>query len=123
MELEAHLLELEERLWQAVGDRDQYERELASDAVHVFPSFGIVEREAALGGVEGARPWTSFTIADARVVPLGEHAAALVYTTCAQRGDEPAYRAAITSVYRRDAERWQLVVHQQTPLDGGRDTE
>jgi hypothetical protein len=121
--VEARLLELECRLWQAGGNRAAYARELASDAVHVFPSFGIVDRDTALDGVEGARPWARFTIDDARYVPLGDEAAALVYTATAQRDGDAPYTAAITSVYRRDGERWRLVLHQQTPLDGREEAE
>jgi hypothetical protein len=32
------------------------------------------------------------------------------------RAPDQRYRAAITSVYRRGVDGWQLVLHQQTPL-------
>ena len=114
----AALVAAEERFWLAAGDRGSYAAQLAPDAVHVFPGWGVAEREAVLQGVADARPWESFTIDDPRLVPLGPDAAALVYTTRATRGGDPAYHAAITSVYRRTAGAWRLVLHQQTPIDG-----
>jgi hypothetical protein len=69
-----------------------------------------------LAGVESATPWETVTIDDARLVSLGEDAAAIVYQAHAKRADEEVYRAAITSVYRRDDGDWELALHQQTPL-------
>ena len=107
---------LEEGFWRSAGDREGYARHLAVDAVHVFPGWGIVGRDQALTGVAAATPWEAFTIEEPHVVTLGDGAAALVYTAHAYRGGD-AYRAAITSVYERRDGRWQLVLHQQTPLD------
>jgi hypothetical protein len=110
------LIPAEERFWRAAGNRDAYAAGLAPDAVHVFPGLGVLEREPVLDGVAGAEPWQSFSIDDARVVPLGPDAAALVYTTLAERAGAEPYEAAITSVYRRQHGRWLLALHQQTPL-------
>jgi ketosteroid isomerase-like protein len=116
MAREPSLLDLEEAFWRAAGDRARYEERLAADAVHVFPGWGVTEREAALDAVAQAEPWEKFTIDQGRVVLLGEGAAALVYRVTAQRTGAAPYEAAITSVYRRTADGWELVVHQQTPL-------
>jgi ketosteroid isomerase-like protein len=109
------LIPLEEAFWRAAGDADAYASHLAADAVHVFPAWGVAEREAVLAGVRSAAPWTSFAIEEPRVVALGDDAAALVYVARATRGGEE-YHAAITSVYRSRDDGWELVVHQQTPL-------
>jgi hypothetical protein len=109
------LIPLEEAFWRAAGDPDAYATRLAADAVHVFPGWGVAERDAVLGGVASASPWTSFSIEEPRVVQLGDAAAALVYTARASRGAEE-YRAGITSAYRRRGDGWELAVHQQTPL-------
>ena len=121
MDTEATLVELEERFWRAAGDRERYEADLAPDAVHVFPGWGVAGRDRVLEGVAEAEPWTSFTLSDVRLVALGEDAAGLVYTARAQRGEAPSYAAAITSVYRRAGGGWQLVLHQQTPLSADAD--
>jgi ketosteroid isomerase-like protein len=109
------LVALEEDLWRAAGDAAAYASHLAGDAVHVFPGWGLAERDAVLDGVAAAAPWTSFSIEEPRILPLGDEAAALVYTARASR-EGTEYRAGVTSVYRRDADGWRLVVHQQTPL-------
>ena len=116
MTLEATLAQLEDEFWNAAGDRDRYAAALADDAVHVFPGWGIAQRNAVLDGVAAADPWERVEIDDPQVVPLGDDAAALIYEARAQRGDGSPYVAAITSVYRRAGNGWMLVVHQQTPL-------
>jgi hypothetical protein len=118
MTTEATLLELERSFWEAAGDRDAYARALATDALHVFPGVGVIDADAILQGAANAAPWESFTIEAPRVVQLGRDVAALIYTTEARRGSEPLYCAAITSIYRRERNRWLLAVHQQTPLMG-----
>ena len=110
------LLALEEGFWRAAGDRSAYTAHLADDAVHVFPGWGVADPERVLQAVETVEPWQTFSIDDPVLVPLGEEAAALVYTARAQRAGQEPYVAAMTSVYRRAGANWQLVVHQQTAL-------
>jgi uncharacterized protein DUF4440 len=110
------LIEAEKRLWNAAGDRDAYAAGITDDALHIFPEWGIVEREPVLGAIASARPWQSFTMDDLHVVELGPRSAALVYKTRAvRRGAEP-YDAAITSVYVERGGAWRLAIHQQNPL-------
>lgn len=111
------LLALEEAFWHAAGDRDAYEQNLAGDAVHVFPGWGVTDREATLASVAGADPWETVSIEDPRFVALGADVAAIVYEAHATRSGGRAYTAAMTSVYRREDSGWKLVVHQQTPLE------
>lgn len=115
-DLEAGLLQLERAFWRAAGDRKAYAEHPADDALHIFPGWGIVDREAALEGAASAQPWQDVTIDDVRIVVLGDEAAALIYTARAQRESGPPYTAAISSVYRRNGDAWRLVVHHQTPL-------
>jgi hypothetical protein len=116
MELARTLLALEEDFWRASGDRDRYEANLAADAVHVFPGWGIADPDRVLSAVEAVEPWETFEIEDAKVVRLGDDAAAIVYHARARRAGQPEYVAAIISVYRRRDDAWELVLHQQTPL-------
>ncbi len=116
MDIEATLLGLEEGFWRAAGDRERYAANLAPDAVHVIPGWGVADREPVLAAVAGSEPWGTFTIDDPRVVALSEESAALVYSARAERAGQDPYAAAITSVYRRREGAWELVVHQQTPL-------
>ena len=110
------LVELEEEFWGSSGDRGRYEAKLAADAVHVFPGWGVTERAPVLEAVAGAEPWERFAINDPRVVELSGDVAALVYTARAQRAGQDEYVAAMTTVYRRRGDDWELVLHQQTPL-------
>lgn len=110
------LIEAENRLWNAAGDRNAYAAELTDDALHVFPEWGIVDRERVLGAIASADPWQSFTMDDLHVVELGARSAALVYRTRAMRPRAEPYEAAITSVYVERDGAWRLAIHQQTPL-------
>ena len=118
MALTETLLELEAAFWRAAGSRERYEQNLAADAVHVFPGWGVTERDRAVSAAADAAPWDEFNIEDPRLVELSEDVAALVYTARAVRGENP-YVAAMRSVYRREAGTWRLVLHQQTPLPLG----
>ena len=109
------LLKIEGDFWRAAGDRDRYERNLSADAIHIFPGWGIADRDAVLSGVAKADPWQRFEIEHPRFISVGDGGLALVYKAYAQRAGEPAYEAAITSVYRRRGAMWELVLHQQTP--------
>jgi hypothetical protein len=111
-----NLLTIEKELWQAAGDPDRYGAHLAADAIHVFPGWGVAEREAILTGVADADPWEHFELEDVRMVVLDDDATALIYRASAQRAGQSSYQAAITSVYRRHNGAWELVLHQQTPL-------
>lgn len=108
---------LEEAFWRAAGSRDAYAANLADDAVHVFPGWGATfDNERVLQAVESAEPWKTFSIEAPALVELGADVAGLVYTARARRASDDEYNAAITSIYRRVDDGWELVVHQQTPL-------
>ena len=113
------LLTIEQGFWRAAGDRDQYDRHLAADVIHVFPGWGFADREAVLAGVAEADPFESFSIEHPHILSLGGDAAALVHKGHAQRAGRPPYEAAITSVYRRRDRSWELVLHQQASLPAG----
>ena len=117
MDTKESLLALEETFWRAAGSRARYDANLADDAVHVFPGWGVTtDIEKVLATVEDVDPWESFTIEEPQFIALSDDVAALVYTARAKRAGQEPYIAAMTSVYRRAEDGWQLVVHQQTPL-------
>ena len=87
---------------------------MAEDGLLLIP-FGILGKEATIAAVEDAEPWSSHRVEDLAVLVHGETAATLCYRAEAERGGA-AFRAAISSTYRRQGEHWLLVVHQQTPL-------
>jgi hypothetical protein len=112
------LLQLEEQGWQALSSPDPVkfcEEWLADDAVLIVPGV-IIDRATFLRALADEQPWASHHIKEPRAVPLTDDAAALIYRVTAQRDGQPQFAALITSVYVNRADRWQLVLHQQTPM-------
>jgi hypothetical protein len=112
------LLDLEELGWQALSSPDPVpfcEQWLADDALIVVPGM-VIDRGTFLRALAGEEPWDSHRIEDAHTVRLTDQAAAVVYRVIAQRGDQHPFVGYFTSVYVMRAERWQLALHQQTPM-------
>ncbi len=112
------LLAQEQAGWEALSagrGGDFYASHLAEQAVMVFP-FGVLGREDALSSMNQAPPWSSYTISDAQVVPLGAESATLVYRVVAQRAGDEKYEAMINSTFVRSDGQWLLALHQQTPV-------
>ena len=115
------LLALEDEGWKALstgGDAAAafYGRVLDDDVAFLLPGGLKVDDRAKAVEMMGGQPWDWYRIVDARVLPLGEGAAAVLYTAEARRGDEPVYSALMSSTYVRRDGGWRLAVHQQSPL-------
>jgi hypothetical protein len=121
VDLRETLLALEEGFWRASGDRARYEADVAADAVHVFPGWGVTDLERVLAAVDTAEPWETFSIEEPRLVQLADDVAALAYRARGRRTGQNEYVAAMTTVYRRRGDGWELVLHQQTPLPAAED--
>jgi hypothetical protein len=116
------LLALEERGWQALSSPDPVkfcDEWLADNAVIIVPGM-VIDRATFLQAVANEQPWASHHIAEPRMVHLTDDAVALVYRVRAKRDGHPEFAALLTSVYVERAGRWQLVVHQQTPMPDDR---
>jgi hypothetical protein len=112
------LLEREEQGWEALSSSDpvQFCREwLADDAVMIVPG-RVIDRATFLEAVAREQPWATHRIEEPRVIRLSDDSAALVYRVTAQRDDQPKFVGLLTSIYVNRAGRWQLALHQQTPL-------
>ena len=112
------LHELEEQGWQALSSPDPVkfcEEWLADDAVLIVPGM-VIDRATFLKALADEQPWAGHHIEQPRAVELTDDSAALVYRVTAQRDGQPEFVALMTSVYVKRAGRWQLVVHQQTPM-------
>ena len=112
------LLELEEQGWQAlssVGSVEFCDEWLADDAVMIVPGM-VIDRATFFEAVAHEQPWASHRIEEARVVQLTDDSAALVYRVKAQRDGQPEFAGLMTSVYVKRTGRWQLALHQQTPI-------
>ena len=112
------LLELEEQGWRALSSSDPVAfciEWLADDALMVVPG-SVIDRGAFLEAVAHAEPWKTHHIDDPQTLRISADSAALVYRVRAQRENQPEFTALLTSVYVAREGRWQLVLHQQTPI-------
>jgi hypothetical protein len=112
-------IELERAGWKSLCDGsgdDFYGATMADDGVMVLADGSVMTRRDVVASLAKAPRWTSYEIDDARVVPIGQHAAALVYVGTGHRnGSDSSFVGVMTSVYvRRDGE-WRLAIYQQTP--------
>jgi hypothetical protein len=80
----------------------------------VFPDT-VLSRQESLSAIAGARPWSSFSLEDVHVLPVGAEGGIITYRAVAKRAGESTYDALMTSVYAKRDGAWRLVLHQQTP--------
>ncbi len=114
-DLNRDLVEMERSFWDAAGDGGYYERNMASDGRCLLPT-GILDRDATVAAIAESEPWADYELEDLVVHEIGLEGAVVGYRATASRGDDEPYRALVSTTYRRDGDRWELVVHQQTPL-------
>lgn len=117
--LRDELLALETEAWQALTQPGAasryYDDTLADDVLMLFPGGMVIDdRDTVVASMDGP-PWSSFEISDERVLPLGDDAAVLAYRVHSVREGED-HDALLNSTYVRDAGRWRLALHQQTPV-------
>ena len=62
-----------------------------------------------------AAPWTSFELADERVLDLTADCAVVAYRATTRR-DGADYDALFNSTYVREGASWKPAFHQQTPI-------
>ncbi len=79
----------------------------------------VMTRSEVVGALGDARAWSSYEIADARAFPIGDAAAAVVYTGVGHRDGSEPFVGAMSSVYVNTGDDWKLALYQQTPV--GRD--
>ncbi|HEV7757840.1 MAG TPA: nuclear transport factor 2 family protein [Acidimicrobiales bacterium] len=116
----AELIELEHQAWKALTTGGAtatafYERVLADDVLMLLPRGLVLDDRATVIDSMGGEPWTSFSLADERVIELSDDTAVVAYRASAHRG-AVEYRALFNSTYVREPEGWRLRLHQQTPL-------
>ncbi len=112
------LLELEHAGWKALCDGTAsafYGDLMTEDGVMVLADGSVMTRDDVVTALAEAPPWSSYDIDDPRCVPLGDAAAALVYTGTGRRDGSDDFVGVMTSVYARRDGRWALALYQQTP--------
>ena len=115
------LLKLEHDGWQSLCDGTGagfYGSLMADDGIMTLAHGVTLDREGVIGSLDDAPPWHRYEIEDARAIPLGPDAAALTYLGRGFREGERPFVALMSSIYRRDAGAWRLVLYQQTPVPG-----
>ncbi|MBD0336554.1 MAG: nuclear transport factor 2 family protein [Cyanobacteria bacterium Co-bin13] len=115
------LITLEEQGWQSLSSAGEagkkfYSSVLRDDAVMLFPGGMRLDGKEKILQSLAAQPWKSFQIEDPQVISLSEDAGLVAYKVTAQREGGGPYVALISSTYARNQGRWQLVLHQQTPV-------
>lgn len=98
------------------GSPDFYRRAVADDAMLVVPGMGRLSKAQCVEAAAHAGPWAEHEIDQLHTVAVAEGVVALSYHVTARRAEQPPYEAWMTSVWRRGAGGWQLVAHQQTPV-------
>jgi hypothetical protein len=116
MNLQGHLMNLEEEFWK--GDADFYRRNLVDDALMVFAEpVGVLTKDRTVETIAGAPRWVEVHLREPAVVRLAEDAAMVTYKAEARReGDDAPYSALAGSAYVRRGDSWKLAFHQQTPI-------
>ncbi|GAA1173526.1 hypothetical protein CGLAUT_04565 [Corynebacterium glaucum] len=111
------LLELERSGWDALCESRGgafYGELMLDDGLMILVNGFVLTRDAVVESLNGASAWASYELSDARVVPMGEDAAALVYRAEARREGEAPFEAIMTSVYHLVDGMARLAVYQQT---------
>ena len=117
---QAELLDLERRGWRALATSGEaaaafYGEVLATDALFLLPGGMVIDDRAQVVEAMTGPPWSSFELADERVVPLGAGSAVVAYRARARREGND-YEALFASTYVQERGAWKLAVHQQTPI-------
>lgn len=118
--LVADLLEHETAVWQALvsGDAEADGAALAADFLGVYPD-GFAGRDAHVAQLGSGPTVRSFTLSEARALPLGGDHALLAYRADYRRVgrqvDEAMY---VSSIWRWTAAGWFNIFSQDTPADG-----
>jgi len=110
-----HILwDMEKAFW--LEGVEAYRRDMAGDAVMLFPApAGIMQGAAILDALAEAPRWQEVEMADSRLTRHSDSVATLVYKAQAVR-DDAQYQAFCSSAYLLAEGEWKLIQHQQTPI-------
>lgn len=113
------LVELEREAWAALSTEGAaapfYDDLLAKDVLMLLPGGTVIDDRTQVVDSMSGTPWSSFELADERVIDLTEDSAVVAYrATAVREGHE--YSALFNSTYVREDGEWRLALHQQTPV-------
>ena len=113
------LLALEREGWDALcrGTGGAFYGALMTpSALMVLVDGSVFDRDTIAASLDGAPPWDSYELRDARHVSLVDGAAALVYRARAVRGEDEPFVALMASTYVLVDGEPRLALYQQTAL-------
>jgi len=87
---------------------------MTPDALMLLVDGSVLDRGAVAASLDGAPPWDTYDLHDARRVGLGDDAAVLVYRARAARGADEPFVALMASTYRVVDGEPRLALYQQT---------
>ncbi|WP_319531502.1 DUF4440 domain-containing protein [uncultured Cohaesibacter sp.] len=106
---------MEEQFW-LLGP-DYYAGHLAQNARMIFPDpVGIIENGNIIEMLRQAPRWRSVEISERSQARL-EETIILAYHAVGVRDSGATYKAYCSSIYVKTEGDWQLLAHQQTPID------
>jgi len=118
-ELLPQLLDCEERGWKALctGNAEQVYEELMTDDARMLigPANGAVMTKPQILKIFGQGPsWVRFEIENAAAMPLGNEAAALLYTGRSwKHSQSQPFVASMSTIYIKIAGQWRLKLYHQ----------
>lgn len=125
-ETKAQLLRLEDEMWAANrrGDAEAFRRLVAEDGIAVA-AFGVFAKDAIVAqAAENLNPVRQSKLEDVRVLAGGTGCGIVTYRAeiDAEHAGRPVHLSVYaTTVWRRQhGDGWMAVLHQQTPIQGGR---
>lgn len=111
------LLEIEMGFWNTAPEPSYYEEWFAEDGIAVFPfEGGLLDKAMVIDMMKDADPWSSVQTSREQVRIIAPDAGILVYEAIGERDGQRTYHAFISSLYQKLEGRWQLMLHQQTPI-------
>ncbi len=112
---DARAWEAEERLW--LEGAEAYADLLHPACVMAFvPPVGILRGEEIGRSLEGAPRWEAVAMTERTLARPDEGTSVLGYRARGRRAGSEPYEAFCTSTWRRGADGWRIVQHQQTPI-------
>jgi hypothetical protein len=114
------LIDLEEQGWRALSTTPEeatgfYGRVLDDTVVMLLPGGMVLDDRDEIVAAMSGQPWSSYELADLRVVQPTGDTGVVTYGVVAERDGAPPYSALMSSLYVRRADGWRLAFHQQTP--------
>jgi hypothetical protein len=112
-----NLMDLERQGWEALSSAtggDFYGRLMTDAGLMVLVNGMVLGRATIAATLNDAPAWASFEITAEKLVPVGTHAATLVYRAVAERPGQPPFEALMASTYVLVDGAVRLALYQQT---------